>query len=67
MLTKKVKKRVSFLTIFLALTVLGVFSILKTLDRNLCILSHHLMLKQIKIFPTQEIKNWRNGKKDRLK
>ncbi len=35
MLTKKVKKRVSFLTIFLALTVLGVFSILKTLDRNL--------------------------------
>ena len=35
MLTKKVKKRFSFLTIFLTLTVLGVFLIFKTLDRNL--------------------------------
>lgn len=35
MLTKKVKKRFSFLTIFLVLTFIGVFSIFKTLDKNL--------------------------------
>tara|TARA_X000000368_G_C22508687_1_gene483857 strand:+ start:21 stop:446 length:426 start_codon:yes stop_codon:yes gene_type:complete len=35
MLTKKVKKRFSYLTIFLALTFIGVFSIFKTLDKNL--------------------------------
>ena len=35
MLTKKVKKRFSFLTIFLTLTIIGVFSIFKALDRNL--------------------------------
>ncbi len=35
MLTKKVKKRFSFLTILLVLSVIGVFSIFKTLDQNL--------------------------------
>ena len=35
MLTKKVKKRFSFLSIFLILTVISVFFILKSLDKNI--------------------------------
>ena len=67
MLTKKVKKRFIFLSLFLSILVLLIFFLLKSLTSNILYFKTPTEIQTSYEMSQKKNKSWRNGKKEFIK